>query len=148
MTTLFNQIAVAAPIEKIWVALTNISLLENYDPTVKRSVILTENNSGLGAKRKVEMQDGKNWFEEICVIYEPYKAVAYELTACSFPIHQLKHTYSFEITGKNIIVKQIMIYQVKFGLLGRLLDQLMIRKQSDMGIKLFLEGLKKYFEKG
>jgi hypothetical protein len=39
-----------------------------------------------------------------------------------------------------------MEYTVKFGLLGQLLDALMIRKQSDAGIKKFFSGLKNYAE--
>ena len=41
---------------------------------------------------------------------------------------------------------QVMQYEVKFGLLGKILDALMIRKQSDNGIKKFLNGLKTYTE--
>ena len=40
-----------------------------------------------------------------------------------------------------------MEYTVKFGLLGKLLDSLMIRKQTEGGIKKFFDGLKAYAEK-
>lgn len=36
---------------------------------------------------------------------------------------------------------------MKFGLLGKLMDVLMVRKNSDKGIKLLMEGLKLYTEK-
>jgi hypothetical protein len=36
--------------------------------------------------------------------------------------------------------------RVKFGLLGKVLDWLMIRKQSDAGVKKFMAGLKSYAE--
>jgi hypothetical protein len=39
-----------------------------------------------------------------------------------------------------------MEYTVKFGWLGKLLDALVIRKQSDAGIKKFFAGLKSYTE--
>ena len=39
-----------------------------------------------------------------------------------------------------------MEYTVKSGVLGKLLDALMIRKQSDAGIKKFFVGLKSYTE--
>ena len=35
-----------------------------------------------------------------------------------------------------------MEYEVKFGLLGKLMDTLMIRKQFGAGVKIFLNGLK------
>lgn len=146
MTTLHNEITINAPIEKIWKALSTIDELDKYDPTVKKSTALTTAIQGVGAKRKVSMQDGKNWFEEEVTVYEPNKSLTYELTACSFPVHQLKHSYSFQPVGGQIKVKQTMEYKVKFGLFGRMLDALMIKGQSDKGIKKFFAGLKQHVE--
>jgi len=146
MATIKNEILINAPIERIWTALSTVDLLDNFDPTVKKSAPLTENKNGIGAKRKVDMLDGKNWFEEKVTICEPNKALTYELTACSFPIENLAHSYSFETTDAGISVKQVMVYKVKFGWIGKLLDWLMIKKQSDTGIKKFMVGLKSYAE--
>lgn len=147
MTTLHNEITINAPIEKIWGALSEIETLEKYDPTVKRSIAITSIKTGLGAKRKVEMRDGKNWFEEEVTDWKVNEALTFELRACSFPVEWLRHNYSFEANGSQVTVKQIMKYKVKFGLLGKLLDALMIRKQSDNGIKKFLAGLKSFTQK-
>jgi ribosome-associated toxin RatA of RatAB toxin-antitoxin module len=147
MTTLLNEITINAPIGKIWAALANIEELEKYDPAVKKSTALSALKSGPGATRKVDMRDDKNWFQEKVTIYRPNEAIEFELTACSFPVHQLKHTYSFHPTGNQIIVKQVMQYRIKYGLLGKIMDSFMIRKKSDNGIKLFLAGLKSYVEK-
>lgn len=146
MATILNEIVIRAPIEKIWEALSEIETLEKYDPTVNKSTALTHLTKGVGAKRKVDMKDGKNWFEEQCTVWKPNEALAYELMACSFPVHKLKHSYSFEEEGNQIKVKQVMQYTVKFGLPGKLPDALMIRKQSDTGVKKFLTGLKSYTE--
>jgi len=146
MAILHNEILIDAPIGKIWTSLSAIEELEQYDPTVRKSTALTEARWGEGAARKVEMKDGKNWFEEKVTAWVPNETLTYELTACSFPINRLSHTYSFERVGSRIKVKQVMEYRVKFGLLGRLMDRLMIRKQSDAGIKKFLSGLKTYAE--
>jgi ribosome-associated toxin RatA of RatAB toxin-antitoxin module len=147
MTTLHNEISIQAPIEKIWDALAVIDKLEEFDPTVQKAVALSSAKSGLDAKRKVHMKDGKNWFEEKVTEFKPNEALCYQLTDCSFPITGLSHSYSFEKNGSGVKVKQLMKYTVKFGLLGRLLDRLMIRKQTDAGIKKFFEGLKEYVEK-
>jgi uncharacterized protein YndB with AHSA1/START domain len=147
MTTLVNEITIHAPIEKVWTALTDVAALDQYDPTVKKSTAITSERSGPGAKRKVEMLDGKNWFEEEVTVFKTNEALTYELTACSFPVERLNHQYSFEISNGHVKVKQVMKYQVKFGLFGTLLDVLMIRKQSDKGIKKFMAGLKSYLEK-
>lgn len=147
MTKLFNEITIDAPTEKIWKVLSNLEELDKYDPTVQKSLLITSENSGVGAKRKIDMKDGKNWFEEKVTVWKPNEALTYQLTACSFPIHGLKHSYSFEKNGSQTKVKQIMEYEVKFGLFGKILDSLMIRKQTDSGIKKFFTGLKDYVEK-
>jgi|SRR6266850_235312 len=147
MTTLHNEISIHAPIEKIWEALSNVDELEKYDPTVRKSTALSTERTGIGAKRKVDMKDGKNWFEERCTVWKPNDSLAFELTACSFPIHQLKHAYTFDQMGSEVRVRQIMEYQVKYGWVGKVMDALIIRKQSGSGIKKFFSGLKSYVEK-
>ncbi|MFM7024209.1 MAG: SRPBCC family protein [Flavobacteriales bacterium] len=147
MGKIHNEITINASAETIWNILADPLILDQYDPTVKKSTLISAAKTGSGAKRKVDMLDGKNWFEEKITDFEPNKLLTYQLTACSFPIHGLKHTYTFEIKGNQTIVKQVMEYTVKFGWLGRIMDALMIRKQSDSGIKKFFAGLKQFAEK-
>jgi ribosome-associated toxin RatA of RatAB toxin-antitoxin module len=146
MATIHNEILIKAPIEKIWAALTNLELLEKYDPTVKKSRLITKQPTNIGSARRVEMQDGKNWFEEKLTVFEPNRSLTFELTACSFPIHKLKHSYTFEQVDDKVRVKQVMDYKVKFGVLGKMMDAIIVRKQSDTGVKKFFAGLKSYTE--
>ena len=143
MATILNEVLINTTPDKVWSILSDLELLEKYDPTVKKSTLISDGKIGIGAKRKVDMLDGKNWFEEKITVFKPNEALTYELTACSFPIHQLHHSYSFEKTDTQTKVKQVMEYTVKFGMFGKLLNRLMIRRQSDKGIKKFLAGLKR-----
>lgn len=147
MGKLVNDITINAPVEKIWSILTDLELLDKTDPTVKKSTLISENKTGLDAKRKVLMQDGKNWFDEKITVFKPNEELVYQLTDCSFPIKGLKHTYSFQKKGGSTKVQQTMEYTVKFGLLGVLMDKMMIGKQFNTGINKFLNGLKEYSEK-
>ncbi len=146
MTKLYNEIRINAPVGEIWSVLSDLEALEKYDPTVLRSELIPGARTGLGAKRKVHMKDGKNWFEEKVTEWRPGEALVIQLTDCTFPIKGLKHSYSFSQVGGGTVVKQVMEYEVKFGLLGRLMDSVMIRQQSDKGIKLFMAGLKSIVE--
>src|SRR5438552_14697354 len=146
MAIIKNEITINAPIEKIWNLLTDLEMLDKYDPTVKKATLISTEKIGIGAKRKVLMCDGKNWFDEKITVFKPNEALTYQLTDCSFPIKGLTHSYSFENIGTQTKVKQEMQYTVKFGLFGKLLNAIMIRKQSDTGIKKFFAGLKSYVE--
>jgi ligand-binding SRPBCC domain-containing protein len=146
MSTIYNEVVIEAPVRKIWQVLATPELLERYDPTVRKSFLISNGNGMPGVMRRVEMIDGKNWFEEKMTVYKQDESLTYELTACSFPVHNLKHSYSFQELGERTKVTQVMEYSVKFGFLGMLLDALVMRKQSDNGIKKFLAGLKSYVE--
>lgn len=146
MAKILNEVSIKAPLGKVWGILTNLELLASYDPTVSSSRCVSELRSGLGAKRKVVMKDGKNWFEEKVTEFNEESALTYSLTDCSFPISGLSHRYTFRKAPNETVVMQTMQYTVKFGLLGRFMDFLMIRRQSDAGIKKFFAGLKAYAE--
>ncbi|MBS1772614.1 MAG: SRPBCC family protein [Bacteroidetes bacterium] len=147
MSTLNNEIIIKAPLEKVWDLLADATQLGKYDPTIKSCTLISKQQTGIDAKRKIDMLDGKNWFEEKITVCEPNKALAYQLTACSFPIKRLQHTYTFENMGNgNTKVKQVMEYSVKFGILGKLMDAMMIKKQFNTGIGKFFAGLKTYAE--
>lgn len=146
MKTLKNEVLIDAPIDKIWEALSIIDKLDTFDPTVKKSTAISDMKSGIGASRKVDMLDGKNWFEEKCTTYEPHKALEYTLTACSFPVHQLKHDYSFDHIGDKIKVTQKMNIEMKYGPLGKLMFA-MLKSKWNSGNRKFLGGLKKASER-
>lgn len=147
MGKLINDITINASTDKIWSILTDLELLDKTDPTVKKATLISENKTGLDAKRKVLMQDGRNWFDEKITVFKPTEELVYQLTDCSFPIKGLKHTYSFQNIGNQTKVQQVMEYTVKFGVLGVLMDKMMIGKQFNSGINKFLNGLKTYAEK-
>lgn len=142
MTTLINEIIINAPIEKIWNELSSLDRLALYDPGAMESKVLTQNKKGEGAKRRVEMTDGKNWFEETCTVYEENNDLKYELNACSFPVHNLFHSYKFEkINDFKYRVIQTQSYQMKYGLFGNILG-IAIKPKWNKGIRNFLQGLK------
>lgn len=137
MGKLINEITINASKGKIWDFLTDLEILDKTDPTVKKATLISENKTGLNAKRKVLMQDGKNWFDEKITVFKPNEELVYQLTDCSFPIKGLKHTYSFYKNGDQTKVQQVMEYTVKFGIIGVLMDKIMIGKQFNSGINQF-----------
>ncbi len=146
MTILKNEIEINASVEKIWAVLADMPTLEKYDPTVLKVELLSKDRTGIDAKRKVYMKDGKNWFEEKIVSFQPDHSLAIQLTNCTFPINSLKRTYSFSTNSGMTVVHQTMEYEVKFGFVGKLMDALVVRKQFNNGINQFMQGLKHIVE--
>ncbi|MEE9407770.1 MAG: SRPBCC family protein [Polaribacter sp.] len=128
MAKLHNKITINAPIEKIWKALSTLEELDKFDPETKKSSAIGGPEAGKGSKRRVDMLDGKNWFEETCTVSRTNEALTYELTACSFPVTKFKHSYSFKTIGNQIKVIQEMDYTMKFGFLGKILGSMLKSK--------------------
>lgn len=145
MAKLYNQITIDASPEQVWSVLANIEELEKYDPVVARSSAISENKSGIGAMRRCDVRP-KGFFKEKVVQWQPYDALAFELIECTLPVHSSKHSYTLQAENGKTHVSQVMEYKMKMGLVGHLMDLLMVRKKWDAGIKQFFVGLKQHVE--
>lgn len=145
MTTLHNEITIAAPRSAVWQALVRLDALGQYDPGVKSATLVGETTSGPGAQRRCELRP-TGWFIEQVVSWEPESALAFELVTCSLPVSSLRHDYTLTEKASRTRLTQVMTYQLKYGPVGRALDVLAMRRKWDAGIKAFLAGLKDHVE--
>jgi hypothetical protein len=66
----------------------------------------------------------------------------------ALPIRDFLATVAVQPDGTGTLVSLIVEYQPKFGVLGRLLDQFMIKPQYEQMLPNILVGLKHYAETG
>jgi ligand-binding SRPBCC domain-containing protein len=145
MTTLNNAVHIDAPPEKVWAVLAQLEALQDYDPAISKSKLEAGETTGPGASRRCELKEG-GWFRERVTVWEPQRALAFELHDCSLPVNRLRHHYTLGARGAGTVVEQRMDYKLKFGPLGAVLDAILVRRRWDKGIKAFLAGLKKHVE--
>lgn len=145
MTRLENSIFISAPKDLVWAALTALDELHQFDPGVKKATITSTLRQGVGATRQCDLTPG-GWFKEKVTEWKPGEALAFELFDCTLPVRSLRHSYTFEAAAGGTLVTQHMDYTLKFGILGKLLDALMVRSKWDAGIKSFFAGLKRHVE--
>jgi len=145
VTTLQNSVFIEASSEEVWSWLARLDALPDYDPAVASARIESLAHSGLGAERRCELKDG-NWFRERVSGWEPERALAFELCACSLPVRALRHSYRLTAEHAGTRVEQRMHYELKFGPFGAALDALFIRRKWNAGIVGFLAELKRHVE--
>jgi ligand-binding SRPBCC domain-containing protein len=145
MTLLENSIYIEAPPAEVWSVLASLDALDRYDPGVKKSEIVSSTREGVGAARRCDLAPG-GWFKEKVADWRPHETISFELFECSLPVRRLRHSYVLSREGAGTVVKQRMEYELKYGLLGAVLNALMVRKKWDAGIKSFFGGLKRYVE--
>lgn len=147
MTVLENSIRINAPREKVWSVLASLDALDQYDPGIKKSKVVSSQREGHGAARQCDLTPG-GWFKERVAEWRPHEALAFELFECTLPVRRLNHSYTLTPDSGGTIVKQRMEYELKFGPLGKLMDAMMVRKKWNIGIQDFFAGLKHYVETG
>ena len=104
-------------------------------------------NGVLGSARRCDLTPG-GWFKEKVAEWKPHEALSLELFDCTLPVRRLQYRYTLTREGDGTPVRQRMEYELKFGLLGKLMDAMMVRKKWDAGFKGFFAGLKHYVENG
>jgi ligand-binding SRPBCC domain-containing protein len=147
MTVLENSIRIDAAPEKVWSALASLEALDRYDPGVAKVRLVSDVKEGPGAARRCDLEPG-GWFKEKVSEWRPYEALAFELYECTLPVRRLKHRYTIVADGAGTVVRQRMEYELKFGVLGGLLDALVVKRKWNAGIRSFFGGLKRYVEGG
>lgn len=147
MTVLENSINIDAPPEKVWSVLASLGTIDQYDPGITKSEIISPLQEGPGATRRCDLATG-GWFNEKVTNWTPNESLSFELTECTLPVRRLKYSYALTSHGDQTGVRQRMEYELKFGAVGKLLDATMVRKKWNAGIKGFFVGLKHYVETG
>ena len=145
MAIIHNKIVINASPEQVWNALADPAKLDQFDPIVKKSKLISSLTSGLGAERHCDTTTG--WFKDKITVWQPYEKLSFQLTDCNQPMKRLQHSYTLVKNGNTTEVNQVMDYTMKFGIIGKLLDVLVGKRTSDKQIKMFFVGLKEYVEK-
>lgn len=89
----------------------------------------------------------RGWFRERITVWEPERALGFELFECSLPVGRLRHDYVLNSIAGGTRVVQRMEYRLKYGPIGRLMDALLVRRRWKSGIAAFLDGLKQLAER-
>ena len=147
MTQLNHEIRIAAPPGKVWAVLADLEAVSHYNPGVKHARYTSSVREGVGASRHCDLNQ-KGWVKERVIAWEPRKAMTMELYESQWPLKFMRWRTAIAPDGMGTRVTQEMEYQVKFGLLGRLMDKLIMQRKLDQTLARVFISLKRFVEKG
>lgn len=149
VTIITSLIEINAPKEKVWRVLNFIGEIENFHPLIKKSYVTTNVKSGLGAKRYCELLPmGK--MEEEAIEWDEGKSFVMKVIGGKMlpPFLFMKGKVCLEELGvKRTKVSFSFSYQLKYGVLGNLMNILLIKPQFKKAPPKYVQGLKEYVEK-
>ncbi|OJJ18301.1 hypothetical protein BKI52_26140 [marine bacterium AO1-C] len=149
MTYIEKSLIIDAPKNVVWEALADFGAIKKFHKGLKDSYATSEANGGLGATRHCDLKPMGSIEERITrweegslytvEIYEgkktpPFKTAFATLKVESINANQTKAYFIIE-------------YTLKFGLLGQLMDAMMVKSQFSKASQIILDGLKEFSEK-
>ncbi len=147
MTKFHHEIKINAPLDKVWKVLANLEAVKHYNPMVKSSRYISSNREGIGAARHCDLNP-KGYVKERVTEWVPKKVIALELYEHQWPVKFMRWRTELHPQGDYTLVTQDLEYKTKFGIIGKLMNILMMQKKMDKGIAGAFQELKKYVEKG
>ncbi len=141
MTIVSSALTINAPAEQAWNVIADYGNVYRFHPSVKFSSLVSSVERGVGARRRCDFYDKTIVVEEVTEWSEGEGFVV-ELSGGTMPFeHAHVQLKVRPIEEDSTLVTYKMEYKVKYGLVGRIMDALIIRrKMSNMFINV-LKGM-------
>lgn len=131
----------AAP-EAVWAVLGNFMHIDEFAPLITSVDALTDGEDGVGSKRRNHFDNGTSLVEEVTVWKANHSFVVELSEMAAMPLHEASSEVSVEpLSGGRSTVKWTMDYRVKYGPLGWLLGQTMMKMMMGKILDGNLKGL-------
>ncbi|MTI38831.1 SRPBCC family protein [Fulvivirga lutimaris] len=145
-TQLKASVIINAPQELVWKVVRNFGKISDFHPLVKSSKSINE-KEGLGAKRYCELLPMGAMEEEVVQWTDGVSFTAEVIGGKMLPpCHYMKGMLELESRGSQTRVTFTFNYLMKLGLIGRLMNAIIIKPQFKKAPPKYVNGLKNYIE--
>lgn len=146
------EVLIEASKERVWEALSDFGNVYLWNPSVTHSHSTSEAPGGVGATRHCDLTIMKASIEERVVDWVENEEMRIEIIGGrrTPPFKEAWGTITLAEApdGGGTVTKLQLHYDLKYGILGGVIDRLMVRTQYGKGLKLALAGLKYHVETG
>lgn len=150
MTTISHVVDVKASKQQVWQIIADLGGVVNFHPYVTHSYYTSQKKEGNGASRVCELGSSTE-VEETAIEWTTGKSFTLGIAfrkGMKPPISNLQAVMKTEeIAGKTRVTLE-MHYQPKYGPVGWMMNQMMIKPQYQKMVPAILAGLKHYAETG
>ncbi|MEQ1876709.1 MAG: SRPBCC family protein [Bdellovibrionia bacterium] len=140
-----NQILINAPIEKVWSVLADVEAVKNYNPLVASAKRTSDNKEGLGCSRYCEFKPS-GFAKERVIAFNPKSQISFEVVESSWPVKSMKWSTHLKAQGSSTLMTQDLEYETKFGILGKVMDAVIMKRKLQQSVGDIFSSLKKYVE--
>lgn len=147
MTTICHDVHAMCPPENVWALLADLEAVERYNPGVRRASVDSTQRSGVGARRCCELAPKGRVVERV-TLWEEGRALGLEVIESDWPIRFMHWVTRVDAQGTGTRITQTLEYEVKFGVLGALLDRLLMKRKLTSTLDRVFASLARHAEAG
>lgn len=137
----------AAP-EAVWALVSDVTTVARYHPAVSSADLLSPNKTGLQAARRCNFYDGTAVREEVIDLDEG-RRLRLGLSEFSLPMKRIEaETTIVPSPDGGSEVTFTIAYEVKYGVIGKLLGATAVRKQLTQVTAKYLAGIDYHLSTG
>ena len=142
-----SKLTIKANKDKVWQVLKDFPNVYTWAPSVKNSYALNSKEQGVGAGRYCEL-DGFGEIEEMVTQWNEGEGFVYDVT----PLGPLNNAFSSwwlaEMNNGTTVLTVTLSYDIRFGVFGKMMHKLVMRKKLEDSLPTALEALKERVETG
>lgn len=149
MSTVTVTRRVSLPRSTVFQALARFDNIHACHPAVERSPLNPGSApTGLGAERTCHFYDG-NSIQERIIEFEPDSRLVVDIYQGSMPLKTAVATFTLTDTPDGgTLLAMTMAYEPKYGLIGKAMDAMMMRRQFTGMMTLLLAGIEENTSNG
>jgi hypothetical protein len=127
---------------RAWDLMSDFGAIDAFNPVLKESHLLNGSRaSGLGAERQCTMKDGKNYIHERVVDWQEGRSYRIEVFNGTMPLDDLQAELSVTPDGPGSVLRITMQYRPRWGLVGRLIEPVLLRPMMLRTMRKLIGGL-------
>jgi uncharacterized protein YndB with AHSA1/START domain len=132
----------------VWSVLEDFGGVHRYSAGVEASPINPGTpEHGVGAERRCALYDGNHIQERVTESVEE-RLLSLEVFDTSMPIQSAAVRFDLEESGGGSVLTMTMEYVVKYGLIGRAMDAMMMERMMTKSLTSLLAGLDEHLSTG
>jgi hypothetical protein len=146
MRKLVDRIVIETPKQVVWDAMADFGSAAPWAPGMRESSLKGEQKAGVGTQRILRHVWGFR-IEEIVTEWVDGAGYSFELVKAPYPMRDVCETWILRPDDNHALLTITVSYGMRLGLIGVLLDAVLVRFLVAREIRLGIFGLKHYVEK-
>jgi len=145
MRKLEQRIDIQASEGAVWVVLNDFSGVAQWAPYLRHSRLVGGRHSGVGSYRVMRHYWGFRLEEEV-VEWTDGTGYTFDVVVVPFPMKDVRETWALEPGNPHVTVTTSVEYDMRIGMLGSILDRVLVRHLIRREMREGLKGLRRYVE--